>query len=74
MRARWKLGRALKAVQREPGLRSRAGSSSSALTSLLTELALTRQTALEAQRIGAMPEDKLIKAFVANSELGLDRG
>jgi N6-adenosine-specific RNA methylase IME4 len=64
MRARWKLGRALKAVERTAGPgRGKVEKTLSGFTSFLKDLGLTKPTALEAQRIGAMPEDKLIKAF-----------
>jgi hypothetical protein len=62
MRARWKLGSALAVVERatHPGKGKLASAS---LTSLLTRLALNRQTALEAQRIAALPDEVLAKAF-----------
>jgi N6-adenosine-specific RNA methylase IME4 len=64
MTARWKLGRALAMVERaaHPG---KGKVASSGLTSLLQSLDLTKQTAQAAQRIGAMPDDELHKAFAA---------
>src|SRR6516165_7535742 len=59
MRARWKLGRALREVERAQGQRT----SLSGLTRLLSELDLTKPTALAAQRIGALPEPVLLRSF-----------
>lgn len=69
MLARWKLGRALKEVQRavHPGKGKVALTS---LTSLLMKLSLTRPTALEAQRIGALPKEALSKVFAKWCERG----
>jgi hypothetical protein len=65
MRARWKLGRALKAVQREP--EGRPKNTVQVVNSfwkwVTKQLGLERATVVEAQRIGTLPEDKLIKAF-----------
>lgn len=58
IRARWKFGRLLVKVERAsaPGKGKMASSS---LTSFLERLGTTRQTALEAQRIGTLPETLL---------------
>jgi N6-adenosine-specific RNA methylase IME4 len=64
MRARWKLGRALREVERASGPgRGNAEKALSGLTSLLAELDLTKPTALAAQRIGALPEPVLLRSF-----------
>jgi hypothetical protein len=62
MIARWKLGRALAQVERatHPG---KGKVASGGLTSLLVRLALDRQTSMEAQRIGCMPDDEMAQAF-----------
>jgi len=62
MKARWKLGAALAKVERatHPG---KGKVASASLTSLLTRLTLDRQTAMEAQRIGTMPDEELEKAY-----------
>jgi hypothetical protein len=62
MQARWKLGGLLAKVDRAtaPGKGKMA---SVGLTSLLRSLELDRQTALEAQRIGALPENELEKVL-----------
>jgi hypothetical protein len=59
MRARWKLGRALAKLERAQGERTSVRS----FTKFITDLGLTKPTALEAQRIGTLPEDKLIMVF-----------
>jgi N6-adenosine-specific RNA methylase IME4 len=59
MRARWKLGRALAKVSRAQGERT----SVSSFTKFIGDLGLTKPVAIEAQRIGTLPEDKLTKAF-----------
>jgi N6-adenosine-specific RNA methylase IME4 len=68
MRARWKLGRVLAAVERAStgpaGDRVRL----SGLTQLLQSLGLTKPTALAAQRIGTMPDEELAKAFAEARE------
>jgi hypothetical protein len=64
MRARWKLGRALAEVERRQGKRNDP-TSSTRLTnfgSFLEKLGLTRQTAVDVQRLGTMPDDELAKA------------
>jgi N6-adenosine-specific RNA methylase IME4 len=62
IRARWKLGRLLAQIERakHPG---KGKVASASLTSLLKQIGLDRQTAMESQRIGAMPKPKLDKAF-----------
>ena len=59
MAARWKLGGALAQAERakHPG---KGKVASASLTSLLTRITLDRQTAMEAQRIGTMPDDELV--------------
>ena len=59
MRARWKLGRALAKLERAQGERTSVRS----FTKFITDLGLTKPIAIEAQRIGTLPEDKLTKAF-----------
>ncbi len=65
MRARWKLGRALAKEDRCPG----PGRGKKGVTGLpsfkafLQKLGLSKPTAVEAQRIGALPDDELEKAF-----------
>jgi N6-adenosine-specific RNA methylase IME4 len=59
-----KLGRALSLVERRPGTTSLTG-----LTRLLAELGLSKPTAMIAQRIGAMPQSELRKAFAWALEL-----
>jgi hypothetical protein len=62
MAARWKLGRALAKVERAtaPGKGKMALTS---LTSLLQKLSLTKPIALEAQRIGCMPDEEMARLF-----------
>jgi hypothetical protein len=57
MRARRKLGQLLAEVERatHPG---KGKVASASLTSLLKQLALPRQTAMEAERIGRLPDRK----------------
>jgi len=67
MFGRWKLGRALAAVERE---KARPGKTAlSGLTPLLERLHLTRPTAMAAQRIGTLPEDELEKIFAEYRKL-----
>jgi hypothetical protein len=56
MVSRWKMGRALAKVERatHPG---KGKAASASLTSLLTRLVLDRQTAMEAQCLGALPDE-----------------
>ncbi len=60
MRARWKLGRALANEERSDVRRKGSGW----FVNLLNKLKITRPTAMTAQRIGALPDDELEKAFV----------
>lgn len=62
LRARWRLGQLLAAIERSPGGR---GNKNSARTSLLAELKLSSNFANDLQRLGAMPEPELIKEFDA---------
>jgi hypothetical protein len=75
MRARWKLGRLLAAMERAPGP-GRGKKMSALLTSFrdfLGKLRLDRQTALVAQRIGALPEAELDKLLAeAHQSMDLD--
>ena len=60
-----KLGRALAEVERRQGKRNDP-TSSTRLTnfgSFLEKLGLTRQTAVDVQRLGTMPDDELAKAY-----------
>ena len=64
IKARWKLGRLLKGVERQPAGRfntSRAGTHS--FRAYLKQLGLDKNRASEADRISALPEPKLEKAF-----------
>ncbi|RXG91559.1 MT-A70 family methyltransferase [Bradyrhizobium zhanjiangense] len=65
MRARWKLGRALALVARHagPGRGKKMSGSPTSFRALLAELGLKKDAAVEAQRIGTLPEEKLTKAF-----------
>jgi hypothetical protein len=57
----WKLGRALEKIARAQGARSDKATSSTKLTTFrdfLKALGIDRQTALEMQRIGALPDDE----------------
>jgi hypothetical protein len=78
MRARWKLGRALAEMDRQqvigPG-RGKVGgkttlSESTSFRVYITEVGLDPRTALEAQRIGEMPEHELEKALAARRAKG----
>lgn len=62
VRARWKLGQMLAEVERAPAP-GKGKMTSTGLTSLLKRLDLTKQTAMKAQRIGALPEAKLNAAL-----------
>jgi hypothetical protein len=57
MRARWKLGGALAQVERAPV--GRGKKALTGLTNLLGRLGLSKPTAMEAQRIGTMPDEEL---------------
>jgi N6-adenosine-specific RNA methylase IME4 len=60
MRAKWKLGKLLAAVERAQGARSDKDlTSSGGLMKLLKAIKLNRQTAVELQRIASMPEREL---------------
>jgi hypothetical protein len=69
MLARWKLGRALAKMERRQGERTDKGTSSTGLTKLLARLGTTKQTAMEAQRIGTLPEPGLKKALDESRKL-----
>jgi N6-adenosine-specific RNA methylase IME4 len=65
-RARWKLGKLLAQIER--GKAGRKGKKNVSVSqtyfrALLKELALDKSVALDAQRIGAMPEPRLLKVF-----------
>jgi N6-adenosine-specific RNA methylase IME4 len=63
MRARWCLGLALESVAKgKPGPKPQ-GVTSAGLLQFLKELKLDHQTALEARRIAALPDNVLTKAF-----------
>jgi N6-adenosine-specific RNA methylase IME4 len=61
LRARWKLGRLLAREARGGG----RGKVSTGLKLLFERLHLTAQTAMQAQRIGTLPEAKLVTALAA---------
>ncbi|MFK4727125.1 N6-adenosine-specific RNA methylase IME4 [Bradyrhizobium niftali] len=65
MVARWKLGRALVGVTRAQGERT----SERSFTKFLGELGLVKPTAIEAQRIGSLPDEQMAALFeVAKKE------
>jgi hypothetical protein len=59
MAARWKLGKTLAKVERRQGDRTSEGS----FTKFIADLGLTKPTAMEAQRIGCMPDEEMARAF-----------
>jgi hypothetical protein len=64
MAARWKLGKALAAVERKPGYEPRSSPREKKLfAALLKTIGLDKTLGMKAQRIGAMPNDELAKAF-----------
>jgi hypothetical protein len=65
MAARWKLGKALAAVERNQGKRTDLTSRPEAakLKGLLKTIGLDEKTARKAQRIGAMPDEEMARAF-----------
>jgi len=68
MRARWKLGQLLAAVERRQGARTDLTSSvdlTKLFRALLKKIELDPDTAMKAQRIGALPEAELDKALAA---------
>jgi hypothetical protein len=66
MRARWKLGQLLTIEERARERRSGTG----LFVKLLNKLKLTRPTAMEAQRIGTLPDGGLEKVFVQKRKEG----
>jgi N6-adenosine-specific RNA methylase IME4 len=67
MRARWKLGQLLAEIERGhgPGRGKKMLSSLTSFRDYLRQIKLTPPTALEAQRIGTLPEPELERAFAA---------
>jgi hypothetical protein len=65
MAARWKLGKALAAVERgKPGPVGKDNRVAHAyLKTLLAELKLDKTVARDAQRIGCMPDEEMARAF-----------
>jgi N6-adenosine-specific RNA methylase IME4 len=65
MRARWKLGRALADVDRGQGARTdiTSGAIRPKFKTFISGIGLKDTAAKEAQRIGAMPDDELARAF-----------
>jgi carbamate kinase len=65
MAARWKLGKALAAVKRGngPGRGQKMSGGQTSFRKLLTELDLDKDVAMKAQRIGAMPDEEMARAF-----------
>src|SRR5215831_15852377 len=65
MRARWKLGQVLAELERGhgPGRGKKAATGSPSFLGVISKLNLVKRTAQEAQRIGALPEAELEKAF-----------
>jgi hypothetical protein len=73
MRARWKLGGALKATERMPEGRppkNTVQAVNSFWKWVKEQLALERATVVDAQRIGTMPDDELTKAYNEAREAG----
>jgi N6-adenosine-specific RNA methylase IME4 len=74
MRARWRLGQLLAAVDRgtagRPPADGNSGTRSHYFMALLERLHLQHKTARLAQRIGALPEDELEKALAAAQKQG----
>jgi hypothetical protein len=71
MRARWKLGQLLSKVERSagPGRGKKIPGLSESFLEFLKRLKLGWDTAQEAQRVGAMPEAELEKAFAESTRL-----
>jgi hypothetical protein len=69
MKPRWKLGQALAKVERGQGARSdltsSGGQTKLSFRAFLTDLGLDKSVAVEAQRIGTMPDEELACAFDA---------
>lgn len=64
MAARWKLGKALAQVERLPGGRGKNTSGDQkSFSGLLKALDLDKSAAMEAQRIGCMPDEEMARAF-----------
>jgi hypothetical protein len=63
MKARWKLGAALAAVERIHGARPKLSSPRENFAKFLKTIGLDNTLGMKAQRIGAMPNDELAKAF-----------
>ena len=64
IRARWKLGRLLRQIERPPAGRPKIGHPVTNFVKWATkELGLAKATLVDAQRIGAMPEPKLEQAL-----------
>jgi hypothetical protein len=65
MAARWKLGRALAAVERNRGKRTDLTSRPEAakLKGLLKAIGLDEKVARKAQRIGCMPDEEMASVF-----------
>jgi hypothetical protein len=65
MAARWKLGKALAAVERGngPGRGQKMSPGETSFRKLLMELDLDKSVAMKAQRIGAMPDEEMARAF-----------
>jgi hypothetical protein len=62
MKERWKVGGALAATERKPGPHSSLGEKKSFATFLKT-IGFDKTLGMKAQRISAMPNDELAKAF-----------
>jgi hypothetical protein len=67
MAARWKLGRALSAVERGagPGRGKKEGGPRPSFKTYISGLELKETSAKEAQRIGCMPDEEMAHAFDA---------
>jgi N6-adenosine-specific RNA methylase IME4 len=71
MFARWKLGKALEAIDRKAGRPSEKDiikGLNNSFSNLLNKLGLTPPTAMEAQRIGTLPDDELKSVLNAASK------
>lgn len=71
MTARWKLGQALSKVERGagPGRGKKKASKVQSFLKYIKALGLGRNPATEAQRIGTLPEEDLLKKFASNRDL-----
>lgn len=62
MTARWRLGQALAQVERKPGRINLSRTETNSFRALLKKIGLDKSRAVEAQRIGTLPEPELERA------------